>query len=155
MPDFVYSKLFPYADDSKLFFQISTTEDERLLQHDLNSLRNWTKRSLLKFNKKCVQMTLHSARSQPDSSRNYSLNGKTLKNVSTEKDLGVELDEELNFDRHIAAKIKKAKAILGLIKKTSSKLTENNVVNLYKTLFRLHLQYCNQIWFPRYERQKT
>ena len=109
MPDIVYSILLLYADDSKLFREISTTEDQRLLQQDLYSLHKWTKKSLLKFNrKKCVQMTLHSARSQPYSSRIYSINGETLKKVSTEKDLGVEIDEELNIDRHIAAKTKKS-----------------------------------------------
>ena len=113
MPDIVYSELFLYADDSKLFREISTTEDKRLLQQDLNSLHNWTIKSLLKFNrKKCVQMTLNSAKSQPDSSRTYSSNGKTLKKVSTEKVLGVEIDEELNFDRHIVAKTRKLTAFL-------------------------------------------
>ena len=47
MTDFVYSKLFLSADDSKLFREISTTEDQGLLQQVLNSLHNWTKRSLL------------------------------------------------------------------------------------------------------------
>ena len=109
MPDIVQSKLFLDADDSKLFREISTTEDQRLLQQDLNSLRNWTKKSLLKFNrKKGVQMTLHSARRQPDSIYSvYSITGETLKKVSTEKDLGVEIDEQLNFDRQRAAKTKK------------------------------------------------
>ena len=94
LPDIVYSKLYFYADYSKFFREISTTEDQRLLQQDLHSLPDWTKESLLKFNrKKCVQMTLHFARSQPDSNRIYSNNGETLKKVSAEKDLGVEIDE--------------------------------------------------------------
>ena len=131
IPDIVYANFFLYADDSKLLREISTTEDQRLLQQNLNYLHDWTKKSLLKFNrKKCVQMTLHFARSQPDSSRIYSINGKTLKTASSEKDLGVEIDEEPNFDRYVAAKTKKAISILGLIKKTFSNLTENIVVIL-------------------------
>ena len=66
----------------------------------------------------------------------------------------MKIDEELNFDRHIAAKTKKTNSILVLIKKTFSNLTENIVVNLYKSLVQPHLEYCNQIWFPRYEREK-
>ena len=88
-------------------------------------------------------------------SRIYSINGRILKEVSTEKDLGVKIDEELNFDGHIASKTKKSNSILGLIKNTFSNLTGNIVVILYKSLVRRHLEYCNQIWFPRYERQKT
>ena len=121
MPDIVQSKLFLDADDSKLFREISTTEDQRLLQQDLNSLRNRTKKSLLKFNrKKGVQMTLHSARRQPDSIYSvYSITGETLKKVSTEKDIRVEIDEQLNFDRQRAAKTKKRTAFLSARKKLS------------------------------------
>ena len=77
-------------------------------------------------------MTLNSARSQPDSSRICSITGKTMNEASREKDLGVEIDEELNFDRYVAAKTKKATSILGLSMKNFSNLTENIVVILYK-----------------------
>ena len=93
MPDIVYSKLFLYADVSKLFREISTTEDQILLQQDLHSLHGWTKESLLKFNrKKCGQTTLHSTRSQLNSSRIYSIDGETLKEESKKEDLVVEIE---------------------------------------------------------------
>ena len=67
-----------------------------------------------------------------------------LENVRCEKDLGVLTDHKLNFDFHIAEKIKKANSMLAIIKKCSMKLNCQSLNVLIKTLVRPHLEYCNQ-----------
>ena len=47
---------------------------------------------------------------------------KMLENIGCEKDLGVLTDHKLNFDLHIAEKIKKANSMLAIIKKCFMKL---------------------------------
>jgi len=65
------SMLLLFADDTKVFRKIHDTKDEVLLQQDLDSLVEWTKKRSMKFNaEKCkVMSTIHS------SSYEYELDG--------------------------------------------------------------------------------
>ena len=44
------SDIFSYADDAKLFRHISTSQDNLLLQDDINKLSDWTDEWLIKLN---------------------------------------------------------------------------------------------------------
>ena len=50
----------------------------------------------------------------------YTFQRQELEHVFEQKDLGVILNAELKFDEHISAKVKKANAIAGLIRRTFS-----------------------------------
>ena len=50
-----------YADDTKLYREIKTIEDQRILQKDLDTLTKWSEIWLLKFHpEKCFNLTLYS-----------------------------------------------------------------------------------------------
>ena len=76
------------------------------------------------------------------------MNGNKLDHVDEEKDLGVLIDDQLKFHRQTASAIKKAKRVLGLVKKTFAVLDMQILPLLYKTLVRPHLEYGNIIWGP-------
>ena len=78
-----------------------------------------------------------------------------LENVRREKDLGVLTDHKLNFDLHIAEKIKKANSMLAIIKKCFMKLNCQSLSVLIKTLVRPHLEYSNQAWHPHFQKHKS
>ena len=80
---------------------------------------------------------------------------KMLEIVRCEKDLGVLTDHKLNFDLHIAEKIKKANSMLAIIKKCFMKLNCQSLSVLIKTLVRLHLEYCNQSWHPHFQKHRS
>ena len=71
-----------------------------------------------------------------------------LQNVNSTKDLGVIIDNKLTFNEHILEKIKKAKCLLGLIKRNFKNLYEKTFILLYKSLVRSQLEYTSSIWFP-------
>jgi hypothetical protein len=55
MPDTVENYIRLFGDDAKLFANVDTDKDHRLLQEDLNRLQEWSDKWLLKFNaKKCT-----------------------------------------------------------------------------------------------------
>ena len=114
----------------------------------LHSLQdNWTRSSLLNFNPdKCSSMTISKPHS--NSSRQYTINGIALKQVQSERDLGVVIDRNLKFEEHIQTKINKANSIMGIIRRTYTYLDADTFLLLYKSLVRPHLEYCNQIWNP-------
>ena len=61
LPDVIdkESFLFLFADDTKVFREISTIDDHTVLQSDINKLKAWSDIWLLKFHPdKCVSMTI-------------------------------------------------------------------------------------------------
>ena len=144
------------ADDAKLYREISTVEDQLILQKDLEELRTWSKTSLLEFNaEKCVKMTLTSKK-KTTSERTYNLNkDQNLKSVYKEKDLGIMTDSKLSFEEHICMKLKKANSILALIRRSFINISKQVFLQLYKALIRPHLEYANQIWYPNLKKHKT
>jgi hypothetical protein len=148
LPSTCSSETFLFADDAKLFREILSEDDHRILQADINKMVEWTKSSLLKFNaEKCSTMTITRPRSQTDK-RNYHMNGIQLKETDQERDLGVIIDKHLKFEQHIQAKINKANSVMGIISRTYTYLDASTFLLLYKSLVRPQLEYCNQLWNP-------
>lgn len=147
MPDAVihnFCKLF--ADDCKLYGKVSAN-GENLVQTDLAFLEEWSRVWQLPFNaKKCKAM--HFGHNNPK--RTYTLNGQVLDPITSEKDLGVMVDDKLKFHVHTAAATKKANQVLGVIKRTYKTRDKETITTLYKSMVRPHLEYGNAIWGPCY-----
>ena len=71
-----------------------------------------------------------------------------IEHVNQEKDLGVILDKNLNFDVHIKSKVSIANRNLGLIYKKITYLDQIIFKQLYKALVRPHLEYALVIRNP-------
>ena len=93
---------------------------------------------------KCKVM--HLGHSNPRSS--YSMGGEELTASSQEKDLGVLIDDSLEFGKHIKEIVNKANRILGLIRIGFDCLNKEIFMNLYPALVRPLLEYCVQVWSP-------
>ena len=148
LPEVVHNaKLF--ADDTKLYGKSCTDEDQRSIQEDINSLIQWSDSWLLKFNiSKCKHMHLGTRNTQTV----YKMDGMDIEQTTCEKDLGVYIDNELKFQRHIAESIKKANQKLGIIKRNFSHLDKDSFLSLYKSLVRPHLEYCSCVWSVIYKK---
>ena len=81
-------------------------------------------------------------------------NAHPLEAVDEEKDLGVIIDKDLTFSKHISKQVNKANQVLGAIKHTFSALDNTTFLLLYKSLVRPHLECATVIWNPRYKRDK-
>ena len=119
---------------------------------DLKQLVTWSEKWQLSFNEgKCK--VLHLGNSNPR--HIYHMNEVALSADSEEKDLGVIIDEELKFHKHVAAAVKKSSRMLGIIRATFTCLDEITVPRLFTTLVRPHLEYGNIIWSPRFKMDST
>ena len=65
---------------------------------------------------------------------------------SSQKHLGIHLDEKLNFIHHIKEKISKANKGIGVIKKLNNTLPRKALLTLYKSFVRPHLDYGDIIY---------
>ena len=71
---------------------------------------------------------------------NCSIGGVEVTNSSCERDLGVVIDESLNYNRQCAKAVLSANKIMGIINRTYSCKSKDNILNLYKSLVRPHLE---------------
>ena len=65
-------------------------------------------------------------------------------------DLGITIDSKLTFEEHISLKIKKANAIMGMIRHSFSFLGCNLFKKLYVAFVRPHLEYAQVVWAPHH-----
>ena len=137
-----------FADDAKIFKHISSREDSVALQADINSVGSWSKTWLLTFHPdKCHVLTIGKFTNIRHTHR-YKVYGKELEHVFAEKDLGVVIDGDLNFEEHMSEKINKANAVMGMIRRTFSFLDCHLFKKLYTTFVRPHLEYAHPVWSP-------
>ena len=146
--DKIKSDGFLFADDTKIFRSITCKEDAVALQSDISVLEEWSNRWLLKFNpKKCHVLSLGKFEHTMYTMR-YEVYGAEMEHVFEEKDLGVTIDSQLKFEEHIAAKVRVANAMVGLIRRSFSYLSCYLFRKLYLTFVRPHLEYAQVVWSP-------
>ena len=68
--------------------------------------------------------------------------------MESEKDLGVTIDHNLNFDSHICSKVKKANQMFAMIRRSFKHLDIPTFVPMYKSLVRTHLDYAASVYHP-------
>ena len=158
LPLEVISHTSLFADDSKLFTRIVSEKNRALdnhngheaLQRDLDAVREWAGRWKMEFNvDKCKIM--HLGKTNPK--HTYTMGGTSLTVTTAEKDLGVLIDDKLNFRSHIKEIVSKANRVLGLIRIGFDCLDKEMFMNLYPVLVRPHLEYCVQVWSPHLVRE--
>ena len=65
-----------------------------------------------------------------------------ISKVTCEKDLGVIIDQALNFSKHISTKVSEANQNLGIIFRTFTYMDTDMFLNLYKSIVRPHIEYA-------------
>ena len=161
LPEVVDKDSFVYlfADDTKLFRRINSDQDRIQLQHDINSLIEWSNKWLLKFHPdKCVSMTINTkkeGKTYTMGEHNYTMGGHTLSESNLEKDIGVSIDRNINFDMHINKIVKNANRILAITRRTFECMDAGIFCMLYKGLIRPHLEYAAPVWSPNLKKHKV
>jgi hypothetical protein len=142
------STLALFADDSKLYRPLLFPTSSTLLQIDLSNITNWTADNRMELNAtKCK--TMHISRKRAPARTQYSINENILEQVSTFKDLGVLISNNLSWSKHIESIVSKANKTLGLIKRICKEVKNTNTRRiLYCALVRPKLEYASSVWSP-------
>ena len=150
--DNITSTIKLFADDCLLFRPIRTAEDTKALQDDLTKLSEWTDVWQMQFNaKKCYTMHIHKKKNPII--HNYIMGEETLKTVSSQAYLGVELHEKLSWKPHIASVTAKASRTLGFIRRNLGQLSTAVKQQAYTSLVRPQLEYAAAAWDPHRQNQ--
>ena len=139
-----------YADDTKIYREIREKNDQDILQKDLDSLKARSDEWLLKFHQnKCYSITIGK---KEDKDHTYHISDKGTKynmaQINDMKDIGVIMDSDLKFEKHINSKIDTANKILGIIRRSFMYLSTEIFIPLYKAMVRSHFDYAMVIWNP-------
>ena len=150
LPKHVNFTIYMYADDTKIYREIRDKHDQEILQKDLDSLKAWSDQWLLKFHpKKCYSITIGK---KEDNDYTYCITDNGTKYDMTQindmKDIGVIIDSDLKFEKHINSKIGTANKILGIIRRAFMYLSAEVFIPLYKAMVRSHFDYAMIIWNP-------
>ena len=137
-----------FADDTKIYRQITTRDDALQLQQDITKLEDWSKLWQIRFNHdKCHVMTLGKFENIRYAHR-YTVYDIEIDHVFDEKDLGVTIDSELRFEEHIARKVRIANAIVGQMRRSFSYLDCDTFKRIFTAFVRPHLEYGEAVWSP-------
>ena len=155
LPDVVRSMCSMYADDTKVY---DSAINHEKLQKDLDNLVNWADDWQMKFNAgKCS--VLHIGRNNNLHEYSIRIHNSTervkLNPSDMEKDLGVYIDSELKFSKHVETQVNKANKILGLIRRSYEYLDCETMRLLFIALVRPHLEFANCAWGPTLEKDKN
>jgi hypothetical protein len=149
LPDHIRSQGYLFLDDTKVFKigELPTTEGNDALQQDLDTQQHWSENWLLKFHPdKCKRLRISRStedkRVRPVALKGREENGNAITMPFTsEKDLGLIIDNGLKFDMHINAVINKANRVMGIIRDTFQRLEADIFKLLFTTLVRPILEY--------------
>ena len=141
-----HASLALFADDSKCYKQISNISDCLLLQNDIDSLCDWSKKWDLNFHpSKCQIICVTRKRNIIEF--DYKMNGVVLERTNSIKDLGVDISSTLVWDDHINRVVAKCNKKLGMIKRAIGFNAPPKVSKtLYAALIRSDLEYCSSVW---------
>ena len=81
------------------------------------------------------------------------MNNQQLEEVTQEKDLGILISHDLKVSQQCRSACTKGMRILGIINHTIV-FRHPDMLRLYKSLVRPHLEYCTAAWSPHYCKDK-
>ena len=114
----VSSTICLFADDCLIYNTISSTKDEDYLQDDLDKLVQWAKIWGMRFNPaKCKTMRI--TRRRNPNPTNYTMMGVQMDEERDIKYLGLQLQHDLRWNKHVEHATSKATRVLNFISQPS------------------------------------
>ena len=142
-----HSTLRLFADDSIIYKEIKTINDAQNLQLDLDAACRWEKDWLMHFHPdKCNLISITQKRKPIHFT--YKLHDHPLAKVEHSKYLGITLQSNLKWNKHINSITNKANQSLGFLKRNLKIKSSAVKSHAYKAFVRPKLEYASAVWDP-------
>ncbi len=146
LPSILKSSCRLFADDCIVYSPLDLDTKSQDLQTDLNSLEAWQDKWLMKFNpSKCVTMSIST---RGTSKHTYNFCGKDLESVDSNPYLGIEISNNFSWNNQTQISAKKARQVLGVIRRNLWFCNEEVKTTAYKALVRPIMEYASAAWDP-------
>ena len=149
-----------FADDTKISKRIASHEDHVILQEDLQSTLEWSKRNNMQLHEQKFELMVHKAdpvkshwriEQIPFTASLYSYNVSSeilLWETGELKDLGVRLTSDLSWGTHIGSIVAKGKSCASWVLSVFKSRDTDTMLTLYNSFVRSQLEYCSLLWHP-------
>ena len=146
LSDYLATRLFKlFADDTSLFSIVHNVNTSTTnLSNDLSKTKNWAIQWKINFNpdpSKQAQEVIFSRKLQKINHNQVYFNHNSVKQVPSQKHLGMHLDTKLNFQEHLNNVLSKVNKTIELLRKLQAFLPRQSLVTVYKAFIRPHLDY--------------
>ena len=138
-----YSTASIYADDTKLFRAVHNVQDCVLLQSDLNRVSMWASDWQLSLNEAKTRLLRIGKREKKFV---YNINGVEVERVNSMKDLGIIIQDDLKFNKQIAAVVRKGNFACRGIHVVFRGHSTDFYRKLFDTYVRPIIYYCSPVW---------
>jgi hypothetical protein len=144
-------KLFLYADDITIVYKANDRNDLKLrMEYDLQVLDIWLTCHYMRMNTAKTNYILFHGKTRLDyftqNALNIKLNDQLINRVDCFKYLGLWIDEELNFHRHVEHVKSKIIPMTFAIRRIRPVISQNTALRLYFAHIYPHLLYMNPFW---------
>ena len=93
-------------------------------------------------NKQATEVSF-SPKIDSDDHPKLTFNGNQVKQCSSQKHLGLFLDNKLGFNKHLDEKINNCNKIIGMMRKLSLSVSRQSLLTIYKSFVRPNLDYVD------------
>ena len=132
------------------------------MNSDLSKIRNWEFQWKMSFNpdsRKQIQEVIFSRKLQKTCHPSIYFNKESVKQVPSQKRLGMIIDTKSNFQEHLKNMLYKVNKTIGLLQKLQNILPCEPLLTIYKSFIRPHLdcgdvicdQHCNKSFHQKLE----
>ena len=140
-----------YADDTQLYISFSPNESAESLTalgNTLDSVHSWLTRKKLSLNPSKTEFLLVGTQTQRSKVISHSINfaGTEIKSSPSVRNLGVILDEDLNFSKHISSICKSSYHSIRQLRQIRPSLDLCSSIALSNSLVSCRLDYCNSLY---------
>ena len=154
LPEYLeHSKLRLFADDSIIYREIKTQDDCHKLQLDLDSAARWESDWLMAFHPdKCTNLSI--SQKKNNYRHNYILHNHILESVTSAKYLGITLQSNLKWNKHIDNIVSNGNRSLSFLKRNLKIANTETKSRAYQALVRPKLEYSCSVWDPHMKEQQ-
>jgi hypothetical protein len=140
------SQVLLYADDLKVFRVVNNSNDNAMLQKDLDNISDWCRLNLMKINCNKTNFMSYTNKVQYYVSK-YFICNNVVNKVDYIRDLGVTFDRNLRFDLHVYNIIQNTRKLIGFIfRQWYIFKNPSSYILLYKMLIRSKLEFASAVW---------
>ena len=138
-------KIFIFADDSKAYLRFKKGTSSQALQENINGIMQWADEFQMCIAvEKCAVMSI----GYGNPSAEYKIRDTTLQTVSSMKDLGIQVSNDLKWNVHCAQLAKKGHAKLNCLFRCFKTRRTGFLLQMYKTFIMSPQEYGSPVYSP-------
>ena len=140
-----------YADDTNISFQSNKLDElEDLMNIELGNLKEWLNVNKLSLNVAKTEFMVIGSRQRLATFDGHEINvfvgNDQIERVNSSKSLGLKIDENLTWKRHIDEISKKVSAAISALKRIRSYISQDTAARVYQGLIEPYFSYCAPVW---------